>query len=618
MDRTAMNATALEIEPTPAAVEQRADVRNLAIVAHVDHGKTTLVDAMLWQSGVFRQNESVQERVMDSNDLERERGITILSKNTAVAYQDTQINIIDTPGHADFGGEVERILKMVDGILLLVDASEGPLPQTRFVLSKALEQKLTPILVINKIDRSDARPEEVLDEVYDLFIELGADENQLEFPVFYAIARDGICRTTADGEDGDLKPLFDEIVRTIPGPTHEPGHPFQFLVTTLDWDDYVGRLLIGRIHNGAVNRGDEVMVCRRDGSQKRAKISGLFGYRGLQREKIERAEAGEIVAIVGVEEVEIGETIADFEDPRPLPGIEVDEPTLSMLFCVNNSPTAGRDGKFLTSRKIRERLEKEMRFNVAMRLEDTGTPDAFKVFGRGELQMAILIETMRREGYELCLGKPEVVTRTIDGELHEPMEHLVLDLPEEHIGGATQLMGARKGRMLKMHHQGGGRVRLEFRVPARGLIGLRSEMLSETRGTAVINHMFDGWSPWQGDIVQRQNGALIADRAGKTTGYAVENLQPRGILFVDSGVEVYEGMIVGEHNRPSELNVNIVRERKVTNMRSSTSEELVRIAPPKKLSLEQALEFIRDDEFVEVTPTAFRMRKKELRASFRK
>ncbi len=618
LTKTPHTMTSAQPTTTEAAIERRSDVRNLAIVAHVDHGKTTLVDAMLWQSGIFRKNEAVQERVMDSNDLERERGITILSKNTAVQYAGTQINIIDTPGHADFGGEVERILKMVDGVLLLVDASEGPLPQTRFVLRKALSEGLIPILVINKIDRQDARAAEVLNEVYDLFIELDASEEQLDFPVYYAVARDGICRTEADGENHDLTPLFDEIVRTIPGPAFQPGHPFQFLVTTLDWDDYVGRLVIGRIHNGEVAKGQEIMICKRDGSQVKAKITNVMGYQGLKRTKIESASAGEVIAISGVEGIEIGETLADLDNPIALPGIDIDEPTLSMVFRVNNSPTAGRDGKFVTSRKIRERLEKEMRFNVAMRLEDTESPDAFRVSGRGELQMAILIETMRREGYELCLGKPQVVTREIDGARCEPMELLVLDMPDDYIGAATQLMGTRKGKMLKMHHQGGGRVRLEFLVPARGLIGLRSEMLSETRGTAVINHMFEGWAPWQGDIVQRQNGALVADRAGRITGHAVENLQPRGVLFVEAGIEVYEGMIVGEHNRPSQLDVNIVRERKVTNMRSSTSEILVRVEPPRRLSLEQALEFIRDDELVEVTPTAFRMRKEILSASLRK
>ena len=605
-------------EPSAEAAARREDIRNLAIVAHVDHGKTTLVDAMLWQSGTFRENQHVQERVMDSNDLERERGITILAKNTAVRFGEVQINIVDTPGHADFGGEVERTLTMVDGILLLVDASEGPLPQTRFVLSKALALDLKPIVVINKIDRQDQRAKEVLNEIYDLFIELDASEEQLDFPVFYAIARDGICRTTLDGEDHDLKPLFEEIVRTIPAPLADAEAPLQLLVTNLDWDDYVGRLVVGRIYAGSIRKGMDISVCKLDGKVVRARVSGVYGYSGLQRVALDQARAGEIVAVTGFEHAMIGETLSDAERPSPLPPIRVDEPTLSMVFRINDSPTSGRDGKFLTSRQIRERLIKETRFNVAMRFEETPAPDEFLVLGRGELQMAILVETMRREGYELCLGKPHVVTRSGENGVEEPMELLIIDLPEEHIGSATQLMGPRRGRMNRMVHQGSGRVRLEFRIPARGLIGLRSDLLAETRGRGVCGHPFGGGDGWQGEVAHRRGGALSADLAGRVTSYAVENLQPRGILFVGPGEEVYEGMVVGENNRQSPLEVNIVRERKTTNMRSSTAEEMVSLQTPTKMSLEQALEFVQDDELVEVTPAVFRVRKKVLSASARK
>ena len=596
----------------------RDDVRNLAIVAHVDHGKTTLVDAMLWQSGIFRSNQSVVDRVMDSNDLERERGITILAKNTAVRYRDVLINILDTPGHADFGGEVERSLKMVEGVLLLVDASEGPLPQTRFVLQKALESGLVPIVVINKIDRDDARAGAVLDEIYDLFIDLEASEDQLEFPVLYCNAKAGICRLEPDGEDHSLVPLFEEILRTVPAPEHRPDMPLQLLVTNLDWDDYVGRLVIGRVFNGRIERGQEVAVCGRRAEVVVGKVSALYGYTGLERVEIESARAGDVIAVTGVDEVNIGETLSDVSDPRPLPLIQVDEPTISMVFQINDSPVSGRDGRFLTSRKIRERLEREMLHNVSMRLEQGATPDAFKVSGRGELQLAVLVETMRREGYELGLGKPQVVTREHDGRLQEPMELLIVDCPEEYIGAVSQNLGNRRGRMQRMINHGSGRVRLEFRVPSRGLIGLRSELLAETRGTALLNTLFDGWEDWQGDIPRRVSGALVADRPGRVTAYAVENLQPRGVLFVEPGEEVYAGMIVGEHNRPSELVVNIARERRTSNVRQSTAEELVRLQPPRKLSLDQALEFIDDDELVEVTPSAFRMRKRVLDASQRK
>ncbi len=597
---------------------ERADVRNLAIIAHVDHGKTTLVDALLWQSGVFRENESVAERVMDSIDLERERGITIMAKNTAIRHHDVLINVVDTPGHADFGGEVERTLKMVDGVLLLVDSSEGPLPQTRFVLRKALGEGLSPIVVINKIDRADARSAEVLDEVYDLFIDLGATEEQLDFPIFYTNAKAGTARTEPDGEDTNLAPLLDTIVEKVPAPRYIAGEPLQILVTNLDWDDYVGRLAIGRVVAGSVRRGAAVVVGRDEAQLAPAKLSQMFGTEGLQRIPIEEAGPGDIISVAGVEEIAIGDTITDPEAPRVLPPIEVDEPTLAMLFCVNDSPVAGRDGKFVTSRKIRERLVKEAQHNVAVRIADTDSPDVFQVMGRGELQLAVLVETMRREGYELGLGKPEVIVREIDGRRHEPMEILVVDCPEEYVGTVSQLLGPRKGRMTKMTNHGSGRVRVEFRVPARGLIGLRSDLMSETRGTAVLHHIFDGWDVWQGDITQRRFGAMIADRTGRVTAYAVEGLRARGTLFVEPGDEVYEGMLVGEHNRPSQLDVNITREKRLTNMRSSTADELIRLQASKKLTLDEALEFIRDDELVEVTPDAFRMRKRILQASRRK
>ncbi len=603
------------VEERPVA--HRHDVRNLAIIAHVDHGKTTLVDAMLWQSGIFRENEEIRERVMDSNDLEREKGITILAKNTAIRYGDTLINIVDTPGHADFGGEVERTLKMVDGVLLLVDSSEGPLPQTRFVLKKALEAHLTPILVINKIDRADARAAAVLDEVYDLFIDLDAAEDQLDFPVYFTNAKDGICRLEAEGEDHNLTPLFEEIVATVPAPRYDPTVPLQFLITNLDYDDYVGRLAVGRIFSGRLQRGREVAVGRPGEEPRAGKVRGLFGYQGLQRVEVEEAGPGDIVAITGIETINIGDTVCDLEDPRPLPTIRVDEPTISMLFCVNNSPVAGRDGKHVTSRKLRERFDRELLYNVSIRVEDTDSPDVFRVSGRGELQMAILIETMRREGYEMGVGKPEVLLKEVDGKTYEPMEHLVIDCPEDCVGTVTQKLGTRKGRMQQLVNHGSGRVRLEFRVPSRGLIGFRGEFLADTRGAGIMNHLFDGWEPWQGEISHRQTGVLIADRPGKATAFAIENLQPRGTLFVAPAEEVYEGMIVGEHSRGNDLDVNITKEKKLTNMRSSTADELVRLVPPRKFSLEQTLEFLREDELVEVTPATFRMRKKILQANQR-
>ncbi|MFN7963914.1 MAG: translational GTPase TypA [Thermoanaerobaculia bacterium] len=597
---------------------RQENLRNLAIIAHVDHGKTTLVDAMLWQSGIFRANEAVAERVMDSIDLERERGITILAKNTAIQYRGVKINIVDTPGHADFGGEVERTLKMVDGVLLLVDASEGPLPQTRFVLRKALEAGLSPIVVINKIDRADARVGEVLNEVYDLFIDLDATEAQLDFPVLYANARAGLCRTSPEGPEGNLEPLFEQILKTVPPPLCDPEAPLQVLVTNLQYDDYVGRLAIGRMVAGQLRRGQQVALVRASGEVVPAKVSEVYAFEGLKRVAAEPAQPGDIVAVAGLDELSIGDTLADPLDPRPLPPIRVDEPTLAMIFSVNTSPMAGREGKWVTSRKLKERLEKEALHNVAIRLAPTESPDAFEVAGRGELQLAILIEMMRREGFELAVGKPEVLTRRIDGVLHEPMEALVIDCPEEYIGVVTQMLGPRKGRLGKMVNHGSGRVRLEFRVPSRGLIGFRGDFLAETRGTGILNHLFDGYEPWQGDIAHRTTGALVSDRAGRTTAYAIENLQPRGILFVSPGTEVYEGMIVGEHARENDLDVNITREKKLTNMRASGSDDMIRLIPPRRLSLEQAIEFIQEDEVVEVTPGAFRLRKKILPANRRK
>ncbi len=604
--------------PAQKPTMTRDDLRNLAIIAHVDHGKTTLVDGLLWQSGIFRDNQAVAERVMDSIDLERERGITIMSKNTAINFRGTKINIVDTPGHADFGGEVERILKMVDGVLLLVDSSEGPMPQTRFVLKKALEAGLPPILVINKIDRHDARIQGVMNEVYDLFIELDAPEELLDFPVLYTNAKDGICRRQPDGEDETLVPLFEAILEHIPAPSYEPEAPLQLQVTTLDYDEYLGRLAIGRVYNGNAKRGQAIVRVSAEGEPKPAKIAGLLGYEGLARKPIEEVGPGDIVAVVGLDEVSIGDTLCEPDFPLPMPPIVVDEPTLAMTFSINDSPFAGLDGKHVTSRKLRERLHKEALTNVSIRITNTEAADAFQVAGRGELQLAILIEMMRREDFELTVGKPEVLTREIDGKKHEPMEMLVIDTPEEHIGVLTQKLGPRKGKMLKMASYGSGRVRLEFRVPSRGLIGFRTEFLTDTRGTGIMNHRFDGWEPWQGDIPHRSTGSLVADRAGKTTSYAIENLQPRGTLLVGPTTEVYEGMIVGEHSRSNDLDVNITKEKRLSNMRSSTSDIYERLVPHRRLSLEQALEMIRQDEAVEVTPKSFRLRKKLLRAVDRK
>ncbi len=592
-------------------------IRNIAIIAHVDHGKTTLVDAMLRQSGTFRSNEAVTERVMDSNDLERERGITILAKNTAIVFHDAKINIVDTPGHADFGGEVERALKMVDGVMLLVDASEGPLPQTRYVLSKALEAKLPPILVINKIDRPDARPQEVLNEVYDLFIDLDAGEDQLDFPVLYTNAKLGTASTDAKLPGTDLQPLFEAIVSTIPPATGDPAGPLQILVTNLDYSDYLGRLAIARVFNGTLRTGEEVAISKRDGSLEKTKITKLFSFSGLKRTDIEETTLGDIVAVAGISGITIGETITSLENPTPLPTISIDEPTIAMQFFVNNSPFAGREGQYVTSRNLRERLEKELLTNVSIRVEDVGNADNLKVLGRGELQLAILIEMMRREGFELMVGRPEIVTRVVDGKLMEPVELLTIDIPENFVGVVMERLGPRKAEMVKMHNHGYGRVRLEFRIPSRGLIGLRSEMLTETRGTIVMNSLFDGYMPHQGDIPQRTTGALVADRAGTTTTYALDGLQERGVLFLGPGNEVYEGIIVGEHSRDNDLDVNAVREKKLTNMRASSADDAIRLVPFKPQNLEQAIEFLNEDELVEVTPKSLRLRKKILQANRR-
>jgi GTP-binding protein len=592
-------------------------IRNIAIIAHVDHGKTTLVDAMLRQSGVFRANQELVDRVMDSNDLERERGITILAKNTAVFYHDYKINIVDTPGHSDFGGEVERALKMVDGVMLLVDASEGPLPQTRYVLSKALEAKLPPILVINKIDRPDARAQEVLNEVYDLFIDLDAQEDQLDFPVLYTNAKLGTASKEQAKAGENLQPLFDAIVSTIPHPRGETDGPLQVLVANLDYSDYLGRLAIARVFNGTLKTGSEVGISKLDGSLQKIKITKLFSFDGLKRVPVEQTELGDVVAVAGVTGITIGETITDIENPAPLPHIVIDEPTIAMQFTVNTSPFAGREGQYVTSRNLRERLDKELLTNVSIRVEETASPDTFKVMGRGELQLSILIEMMRRESYELMVGKPEIVVKQINGKNMEPVEHLTIDIPEEFIGVVIEKLGMRKAEMQKMHNHGYGRVRLEFRVPSRGLIGLRSELLTDTRGTIVMNSLFDGYTEWLGDIPHRMTGALVSDRNGATTAYALWNLQERGELFVGPGVDVYEGMIIGENSRDNDLDVNCVREKKLTNMRSSTADEAIRLVPFRTLNLEQAIEFIADDEFVEVTPKSLRLRKKILQSNRR-
>jgi len=592
------------------------NIRNIAIIAHVDHGKTTLVDAMLRQSGTFRSNEAVVDRVMDSNDLERERGITILAKNTAVFYHDVKINIVDTPGHSDFGGEVERALKMVDGVMLLVDASEGPLPQTRYVLAKALEQHLPPILVINKIDRPDARPQEVLNEVYDLFIDLDAREDQLNFPVLYTNAKQGTASTEVKGGGENLQPLFDAILKTTPPPKGDPDAPLQILVANLDYSDYLGRIAIARVVNGTLRTGEEVNIAKLDKTLQKTKITKLFSFSGLKRTDIEKTELGDIIAVAGVEGITIGETITNVENPAPLPPITIDEPTIAMQFTINTSPLAGREGQFVTSRNLRDRLQKELLTNVSLRVEEL-TPETFKVAGRGELQLSILIEMMRREGYELMVGKPEIVTKDLNGKLMEPVERLTIDIPEAFVGVVIEKLGQRKATMTKMNNHGYGRVRLEFKCPSRGLIGLRSELLTDTRGTIVMNSLFDGYTEWLGEIPHRLTGALVSDRAGVTTSYALWNLQERGELFVGPGTEVYEGMIVGENARDVDLDVNVIREKKLTNMRSSGADEAIRLVPHKALNLEQAIEFIAEDEFVEVTPKNLRLRKKILQANRR-
>jgi len=592
-------------------------IRNIAIIAHVDHGKTTLVDAMLKQSGIFRENETVADRVMDSNELERERGITILAKTTGVRYGGVKINIVDTPGHSDFGGEVERALMMVDGVMLLVDASEGPLPQTRYVLSKALEAELPPILVINKIDRPDARIQEVLNEVYDLFIDLDATEDQLDFPVIYTNAKAGLAKLAPEDDSADLRPLFEAILKHIPPPAGNPEAVLQLLVANLDYSEYLGRLAIGRMFAGVLRYGDEVAISKLDGSLQKTRITKLYSFEGLKRVDETIGQPGDILAIAGVEGITIGETITSAEDPKPLSHIPIDEPTIAMTFTINTSPFSGREGQYVTSRNLRDRLDKELLTNVSIRVEEAGGPDAFKVMGRGELQLAILIEMMRREGFELMVGKPEILTRTIDGKLHEPLELLVIDCPESFVGVVIEKLGGRKGQMTKMVNHGSGRVRLEFHVPSRGLIGLRSEMLTDTRGTAIMNSLFHGYIEWQGEIPTRPTGSLVADRPGKATSYAIYNLQERGEIFITPGTEIYEGMIVGENARDADLTVNIVKEKKLTNMRASTSDEAIRLVPPRILNLEQAIEFIRDDEFVEVTPQSIRLRKKVLKANQR-
>jgi GTP-binding protein len=591
--------------------------RNVAIIAHVDHGKTTLVDALLRQSGAFRANQQVADRVMDNTDLERERGITILAKNTAVHYKDLLINIVDTPGHADFGGEVERTLSMVDGVMLLVDASEGPLPQTRFVLRKALERGLPPIVVLNKIDRTDARPKEVLNEVYDLFIDLDATEDQIEFPVLYANAREGLATTDLEKPGESLQPLFDAIVESVPPPRGNPEAPLQILVANLDSSDYLGRIAIGRVFNGTVKLNGPVSVLKLGGSIELTKITKLFAFDGLKRVEIEQAAAGDIVCLAGIEGITIGETISDPENHVRITPPAIDEPTVSMVFGVNTSPMAGRDGQYVTSRNLRERLTRELLGNVSLRVEDTDSPEQLKVIGRGELQLSILIEMMRREGYEVQVSRPDIVTKEVDGVKMEPIEDLVIDVPEEFQGVVIANSGARRGVMTKMVNHGSGRVRLEFRIPARGLIGFRSQFVADTKGTGIMNHLFAGWEPWHGAIPSRTTGALVADRIGMATAYALYNLQERGEIFVEPQTAVYEGMIVGENSRQNDMDVNVTKEKKQTNMRASTADEAIRLIPPRQLSLEQAIEFINDDELVEVTPKTIRLRKRILAANLR-
>ncbi|HKH73008.1 MAG TPA: translational GTPase TypA [Vicinamibacterales bacterium] len=591
--------------------------RNVAIIAHVDHGKTTLVDGLLRQGGAFRANQQVADRVMDNTDLERERGITILAKNTAVHYNDLLINIVDTPGHADFGGEVERTLSMVDGVMLLVDASEGPLPQTRFVLRKALERGLPPIVVLNKIDRGDARPKEVLNEVYDLFIDLDATEDQIEFPVLYANARDGVATTDLTKPGESLRPLFDAIVESVPPPKGDPTAPLQILVANLDSSDYLGRIAIGRVFNGTVKLNGPVSVLKLGGTIEQTKVTKLFAFDGLKRVEIEQAAAGDIVCLAGIEGITIGETISDPENHVRIPPIAIDEPTVSMIFGVNTSPMAGRDGQYVTSRNLRDRLDRELLGNVSLRVEDTDSPEQLKVIGRGELQLSILIEMMRREGYEVQVSRPDIVTKEIDGVRVEPVEELIIDVPEDFQGVVIAQTGTRRGVMTKMVNHGSGRVRLEFRIPSRGLIGFRSQFLTDTKGTGIMNTLFAGWEPWHGAIPSRATGALVADRTGAATAYAIYNLQERGEIFVEPATSVYEGMIVGENSRQNDMDVNVTKEKKQTNMRASTADEAIRLIPPRIMSLEQAIEFINDDELVEVTPKTIRLRKRILASNLR-
>src|SRR5262245_11313693 len=593
------------------------NLRNIAIIAHVDHGKTTLVDAMLKQSGIFRANQEVVERVMDSNDLERERGITIRAKSTALLFHDTKINIVDTPGHSDFGGEVERALRMVDGVVLLVDASEGPLPQTRYVLQKALAAKLPPVVVLNKIDRADARPKEVLDEIYDLFIDLDATEDQLDFPIVYTNARDGIAQRRPDDDSRDLLPLFETIVERIPAPAGDPGGALQLQVMNLDYSEFLGRIAIARVFSGTLKRGAEVGISKLDGRLESTRITKLFTFRGLERDEAQEVEAGDVVALAGVEGIQIGESVTDLADPQPLEPLIIDEPTLAMIFTVNSGPLSGREGSYLTSRDLRDRLQRELLTNVSIRVEDTDTPESFRVLGRGELQLAILIETMRREGFELMVGKPEIVVRNENGRKLEPVERLVVDIPENFIGIILETLGARRGEMTKMSNHGSGRVRLEFRIPSRGLIGLRSQLLTDTRSTALIHSIFEGWIAYGGEMALRPTGALVADRVGVSAAYALWGVQERGELFIGPALDVYEGMIVGENSREQDMDVNITREKKLTNMRSSSADEAIRLIPHRELSLEQAIEFIADDEFVEITPKSIRLRKKVLQMNKR-
>lgn len=590
-------------------LDKRQDIRNIAIIAHVDHGKTTLVDGMLKQSGIFRQNQKVEERVMDSNAIERERGITILAKNTAIMYNNIKINIVDTPGHADFGGEVERVLKMVDGVLLLVDAFEGPMPQTRFVLKKALSLNLPAVVVINKIDRPDARVEQVLDEVLELFIELGADDNQIEFPVVYASAKEGIAKSSLDDPSKDLRPLFETIIKYVPAPSGDKEGPVQLLITTLDHDDYVGRIAIGRVFRGTLVAGREYAICRKDGSVTKTKVSNLYEFIGLKREPISEASVGEIVAVTGIADIDIGETIADLDNPEPVPYVNIDEPTLSMIFSVNNSPFAGREGEYVTSRHLRDRLFKEAKTNVSLRVEETGSPDSFKVSGRGELHLSVLIETMRREGYEFQVSRPMVITKEINGKKMEPMESVIIDIPEGYMGVVMEKMGERRGQLVNMENMGQGSIRMEFEIPTRGLLGYRSEFITDTKGEGVLNSVFAGYTEYKGDIPTRSRGALVAFETGETNTYGLYNAQDRGTLFVGPQVQVYEGMIVGENSRPGDLDINVCKKKHVTNMRSSTADEALRLTPPKQMTLEKCLEFIEDDELVEITPKSIRMRK---------